>query len=40
MIVYDGTLTTEQAEKFWQDFTGMPDIEVRWNFKGENQNNE
>ncbi len=33
LIVYDGTLTTEQAEKFWQDFTRTPDIEVHWHFQ-------
>jgi hypothetical protein len=33
IIVYDGTLSTEQAERFWHDFTTMTDIKVNWKNK-------
>ncbi len=30
MLVYDGTITAEQAEQYWQDFANPPKITVDW----------
>ena len=31
VIVYDGTITKDEAEQFWYNFVQSPKIEVKWN---------
>ena len=35
LIVYDGTMTSETAEQFWQSYVNPPKVEVQWIIKGE-----
>ncbi len=37
MIVYDGEITAERAEQFWQNFAYLPEIKVEWKIQLQDQ---